>query len=113
MMGKISGAAAQPAALVLLCVSLSACQQQSTAPALDEAAVRQDIQKLTEDLYWIHLRLDTAQSALDQAELSMEGGELSAVAFQLDEARRAMQKADDRVLEIGQDLQQTFGLDRH
>ncbi len=70
------------------------------------------MQQVTEDLYWIHLRLDTARSALDEADLALSGGDEATASYHVAEAQRALQRADDKVLQRGLDVQTPFDLAR-
>jgi hypothetical protein len=88
------------------------CADSASTSGTSSAASRAEIQEVTEDLYWIHLRLDTARSALDEADLALSGGDEATASFHVAEAQRALQRADDKVLELGQEVQKAFDLDR-
>lgn len=100
-------------ALALLALTLTACSDDSPESPARDQALRSEIQRTTETLYWIHLRLDTARSALQEADAALVIGETSAAGYHLAEALRALEQADDRVLELGQEVQQAFDLDRN
>jgi hypothetical protein len=91
---------------------VTACSDEIQVDETRDPGVRQEIQRSTESLYWVHLRLDTARSALQEADLALSSGQNSAAAYHLAEAIRVIEQADDRVLEMGTQMQQAFGLDR-
>ncbi len=97
----------------LLALLLAACNPAvESEPGFDRAALQQDIQKKTERLYWIHLRLDTASTEIANAEAAAREGNHSAAEFHAAEAYRSLEQADQAVLELGQQLQEMAGLDR-
>jgi hypothetical protein len=81
-------------------------------PEFDVAALRQDIQKKTERMYWIHLRLDTAATEISNAEVAAQEGNVSAAEFHAAEAYRSIGQANQALLELGQQMQEMAGLDR-
>lgn len=99
----------------LLCVLaaflLAACGP-SQQPQVDVAALRSDIQKKTERMYWIHLRLDTAATEIANAEAAAQEGNLSAAGFHAAEAYRSVRQADEALLELGTQMQAMAGLDQ-
>ena len=97
--------------LVVLSFSSTACQEQAPESSLDLAALQNDIQKKTEKLYWVHLKLDTALTELEKAEAALEEGNASAAEYHSSEAHRVILLADEAVLDLGQELQQTLNLD--
>ena len=100
------------AAVLALIALTTGCQETPSAASNDTAELRAQIQELTEDLYWIHLRLDTARSSLEEADTALDSGNASAAAYQISEAHRVVKMADDKVLDMGQQLQTSFGLDK-
>ena len=55
-------------------VATAACKPEPSGPNVDLDALRQDIQKKTERMYWIHLRLDTAATEISNAEQAAREG---------------------------------------
>jgi len=98
--------------LVLLIALLTACKPAPAEPEFDITALRQDIQKKTERMYWIHLRLDTASTEILNAEEAAREGNASAAEFHAAEAYRSLEQADEALLELGQKLQEMAGLDQ-
>jgi len=92
-------------------VTLAACSPPPE-PAFDVDAWRADVQRQTERMYWIHLRLDTASEEISKAEFAAEEGNTSAAAFHAAEAYRAVQRADEALLELGEQLQKKANLDQ-
>jgi hypothetical protein len=74
-------------------------------------ALRQAVLKKTEDLYWIHLRLDSAATDITQAELKARNADCSDAEFLAADAYRNLEKADQALLQLGKDLQVLFNLD--
>lgn len=99
-------------ALALLIALLTACKPTPAEPEFDMNALRQDIQKKTERMYWIHLRLDTASTEILNAEKAAGEGNASAAQFHAAEAYRSLEQADEALLELGQKLQEMAGLDQ-
>jgi len=99
-------------AATVLAISLSACQQEAAGPDIDMAALRQDVQKKTERMYWIHLRLDTASTEISNAEAAAREGNTSAAEFHAAEAYRSIEQADQALLELGQQMQEMVNLDQ-
>ena len=97
---------------LLLAALVTACGPTPSAPGEDVAKLRQDIQKKTERLYWIHLRLDTAATEIAKAEDAARTGNTSAAEFHAAEAYRSIGQANEAVLELGTQLQEIAGLDR-
>ncbi len=92
-------------------LALAACSPPPE-PGLDVAALKSDIQKKTERMYWIHLRLDTASTEIANAEAAAQNGNLSAAQFHAAEAYRSIEQADQALLELGTQMQEMAGLDR-
>lgn len=97
---------------VTIALGLGACKPAPEAPAVDLAALRQDIQKKTERMYWIHLRLDTAATEISNAEIAAREGNSSAAEFHAAEAYRSIEQADEALLELGQKMQEMVNLDQ-
>ena len=99
-------------ALSALALVLGACKPAPAGTEPDMAALRQDIQKKTERMYWIHLRLDTASTEISNAETAAREGNASAAEFHASEAYRSLQQADEALLELGQQMQEMVNLDQ-
>jgi hypothetical protein len=101
----------------LLAASLSWAGCRQADPPADRAelhgsaAVREAMQKHSETLFLIHLRLDSGATELSRAEEQAQNGNYSAVDYHMTDARRHLDAADDAVLQLGQDLQILFNLD--
>ena len=100
------------AAAILCSAALAACTQPAE-PEIDTVALRADIQKKTERMYWIHLRLDTAATEISNAEQAARDGNASAAEFHAAEAYRSIEQADEALLELGTQMQEMAGLDRN
>ena len=96
---------------IAICVSLVACSPPPE-PAFDTDAWRAEVQKQTERMYWIHLRLDTASEEISKAEIAASEGNASAAQFHAAEAYRSLEQADQALLELGSTMQQRAGLDQ-
>ena len=101
------------AGAALLLALLSAACSQPAEPEVDTAALRADIQKKTERMYWIHLRLDTAATEISNAEQAARDGNTSAAEFHATEAYRSVAQANEALLELGTQMQEMAGLDRN
>ena len=97
---------------VTIALALGACKPAPETPGVDLAALRQDIQKKTERMYWIHLRLDTAATEISNAEIAAREGNNSAAEFHATEAYRSIEQADEALLELGQKMQEMVNLDQ-
>ena len=93
-------------------LALTACSPEPAGPGVDLDALRQDIQKKTERMYWIHLRLDTAATEISSAEQAAREGNSSAAEFHAAVAYRSLEQADEALLELGQKMQEMFNLDQ-
>jgi len=91
--------------------TVTACQEQVTPPDVDMQALRQAVSKQTEQIYWIHLKLDSASRAVSEAELKGRDSECSDVGYLTGEAYRNLEQADEALLELGRELQELFNLD--
>ena len=99
--------------LAITLVFTTGCTEQPAPSQVDQQALRDNVQQLTEDLYWSHLRLDTARAALEEADAALAGQEGSAAAYHVAEAYRVIEMADEKLLDLGQQTQQAFDLDRN
>lgn len=106
----VAGVAAA-AGLLTFALSLPGCKPAEPPAGPDPASVQAALQEHTERLLWIHYRLDSALSEIEQAETKAREGNASAAAYHATEAFRYVQAADDAVLEQGLDLQRQFNLD--
>ena len=97
---------------VAISLALAACKPAPAGPEVDLTALRQDIQKKTERMYWIHLRLDTAATEISSAEQAARDGNASAAEFHAAEAYRSLEQADEALLELGQKMQEMVNLDQ-
>jgi len=75
------------------------------------AELRQAVLKKTQDLYLIHLKLDTAAADITEAELKAGNADCSDAEYLAAEAYRNLEKADQDLLQLGRDLQALFNLD--
>lgn len=92
-------------------VVVSACQPKASQPEVDMQVLRQAIMKKTEQIYWIHLKLDSASTAVSEAELKARNDDCSDAEYMAAEAYRNLEQADQALLELGRDLQELFNLD--
>lgn len=97
--------------LLLSLVSLTACQQKVPEPEIDLQALRQAVMKKTEQIYLIHLKLDTAATEITSAETKARGSDCSGAEYHAADAYRNVQQADEALLQLGRDLQELFNLD--
>lgn len=97
-----------PLALLL---ALASCQQQAPEPQVDMTALRQEVLKKTQELYRIHLRLDSAASDITAAEQKARNADCSDAEYLAADAYRNLEDADQAILQLGRDLQALFNLD--
>lgn len=97
--------------LLAVALSFTGCKPAEPPAGPDPAAVRAALQAHTERLLWIHYRLDSALSEIEQAETKAREGNTSAAAYHAAQAFRYVQAADEAVLEQGLELQRRFNLD--
>lgn len=90
---------------------LPGCQQEPPEPSVDITALRQEVLKKTQDLYRIHLRLDSAASDITAAELKARNDDCSDAEYLAADAYRNLEEADQAVLQLGRELQALFNLD--
>ena len=100
------------ATAVFAAACTTACGQQPPPPGQDAAALKRQAQAMTEDIYRIHLKLDDAARSIAEAEAAARDGNASGAQYHAQEAYRAVELADEAVLELGRDLQQAAGLDQ-
>jgi hypothetical protein len=100
-----------PLFLLASALSLAGCQQQAQEPSVDMTALRQEVLKKTQDLYRIHLRLDSTASDITAAELKARNAECSDAEYLAADAYRNLEEADQAVLQLGRELQALFNLD--
>jgi hypothetical protein len=92
-------------------LALTSCQKHEPEPGVDMAQLRQAVLKKTEDLYRIHLKLDSAAADITQAELKAGNSDCSDAEYFAADAYRNLQQADQDLLQLGHDLQVLFNLD--
>jgi len=97
--------------LIISILALCGCQQQAPEPAVDMAKLRQEVLKKTQDLYRIHLKLDTAAADITAAELKAGSADCSDAEYLAADAYRNLENADQELLQLGRDLQVLFNLD--
>jgi hypothetical protein len=90
---------------------LSACTERTTQPEVDMQALRQAVLKKTEQIYLIHLKLDSASTAVTEAELKARNADCPDAEYLAADAYRNLEQADEALLELGRDLQELFDLD--
>jgi hypothetical protein len=101
-----------PTLFLLMSVALiSGCQKPAPEPEVDMVALRQAVLKKTQEIYLIHLKLDTAAADITEAELKANSGDCSDAEYLAADAYRSLQKADEDLLQLGRDLQVLFNLD--
>jgi len=98
-------------AISILIPVLCSCQQQAPEPEINVAELRRDMQKKTEELFRIHLKLDTAINEISEAETAARDQNHSAAEFDAAEAYRSLVQADEALLDLGRNLQASVGLD--
>ena len=97
--------------LLVSIVLLPGCLEQAPEPGVDMAALRQAVLKKTEELYQIHLKLDTAAADITAAEVKARNADCSAAEYFAADAYRTLEQADQDLLQLGRDLQILFNLD--
>lgn len=97
---------------VAIALCLAACTPSAQEPEVDLTRLKQEIQQHTERLYWIHLRLDTASTEIADAQAAAREGNDSAATYHAGEAYRAVTRADEALLELGEQLQKMVNLDQ-
>jgi len=89
----------------------SGCQKPVPEPEVDMDALRQAVLKKTQDLYLIHLKLDTAAADITEAELKANAANCGDAEYHAADAYRNLEQADQDLLQLGRDLQALFNLD--
>jgi hypothetical protein len=100
--------------LLILLVSilgLHGCREQAPEPGVDMTALRQAVLKKTEELYLIHLKLDSAAADITAAEVKARNADCSDAEYLAADAYRVLEQADQDLLQLGGDLQVLFNLD--
>jgi hypothetical protein len=97
--------------LIFSILGLVGCQEQAPEPGVDITALRQAVLKKTEELYQIHLKLDTAAANITAAEVKARGADCSDAEYLAADAYRILEQADQDLLQLGRDLQVLFNLD--
>lgn len=100
-----------PAALLLAAFILTGCEKQAPEPEVDMGALRQQLIRKTEELYLIHLKLDSAAADITAAELKARNDDCSDAEYLAADAYRNLEQADQALLELGRELQELFNLD--
>ena len=99
-------------ALILGLVLLAAaCREPALEPRADLDRLKQAVQEQTEQLYRIHLKLDSAASDITAAELKARSGDCGDAEYHAADAYRNLEEADQELLELGRELQALFNLD--
>jgi len=97
--------------LVISILGLHGCREQAPEPGVDMAALRQVVLKKTEELYQIHLKLDSAAADITMAEVKARNADCSDAEYFAADAYRIVEQADQDLLQLGRDLQVLFNLD--
>ena len=97
--------------LVISILGLLGCQEQAAEPGVDMTALRQAVLKKTEEIYQIHLKLDTAAADITAAEVKARNADCSDAQYFAADAYRILEQADQDLLQLGRDLQVLFNLD--
>lgn len=100
-----------PALLLLAVAILPGCQKQAPEPEIDMSGLRQQLIRKTEELYLIHLKLDSAAADITAAELKARNDDCSDAEYMAADAYRNLEQADQALLQLGRDLQEIFNLD--
>ena len=97
--------------LVISILGLYGCQEQAPESGVDMTALRQAVLKKTEEIYQIHLKLDTAAADITAAEVKARNADCSDAEYFAADAYRVLEQADQDLLQLGRDLQVLFNLD--
>ena len=97
--------------LIVSILGLHGCQDKAPEPGVDMAALRQAVLKKTEEIYRIHLKLDTAAADITAAEVKARNADCSDAQYFAADAYRILEQADQDLLQLGRDLQVLFNLD--
>jgi len=96
---------------VLSLALLSACQDKEARPEDEMRELRQAMIRKTEQIYLIHLKLDSASKDITSAEMKARNADCSDAEYLAADAYRNLEKADQDLLELGRELQELFNLD--
>ena len=97
--------------LLVLILGLPGCRGQAPEPGADMAALRQAVLQKTEELYQIHLKLDSAAADITAAEVKARNSDCSDAEYLAADAYRIVEQADQDLLQFGHELQVLFDLD--
>ena len=97
--------------LVVSILALPGCQNQAPEPGADMVVLRQAVLQKTEELYQIHLKLDSAAADITAAEVKARNSDCSDAEYLAADAYRILEQADQDLLQFGHDLQVLFDLD--
>jgi hypothetical protein len=92
-------------------VVLTGCQNKASPAGEELLELRAAMNRKTEQLLNIHLRLDTALSNLVEAESLARSGDCADVQYRVADAYNELRQADSAVLDLGIELQALFNLD--
>ena len=90
--------------LLILFIStfaLLGCQKRAPEPGVDMTALRQAVLKKTEELYLIHLKLDSAAADITAAEVKARNADCSDAEYHAADAYRVLEQADQDLLQLG------------
>ena len=97
--------------LLVLILALHGCRAQAPESGADMAALRQAVLQKTEELYQIHLKLDSAAADITAAEVKARNSDCSDAEYLAADAYRIVEQADQDLLQFGHELQVLFDLD--
>ena len=97
--------------LVVSILALPGCQNQAPEPGADMVVLRQAVLQKTEELYQIHLKLDSAAADITAAEVKARNSDCSDAEYLAADAYRIVEQADQDLLQFGHELQVLFDLD--
>jgi hypothetical protein len=97
--------------LIVSILGLHGCREQEPEPGVDMTALRQAVLKKTEELYQIHLKLDSAAADITAAEVKARNADCSDAEYLAADAYRIVEQADQDLLQFGHELQVLFDLD--
>jgi hypothetical protein len=97
--------------LIFTLFLLAACSRETPAPQQDMGKLRQAVQQKTEQLYFIHLKLDSAAKSLAEAESRARQADCGDAEYHAADAYDYLVKADEDLIALGQELQALFNLD--
>jgi hypothetical protein len=100
-----------PLLLLTSILALQGCQKPAPEPVVDMDKLRQAVLKKTQEIYLIHLKLDSASADITAAELKAGNADCSDAEYLAADAYRNLEQADQDLLQLGRDLQVLFNLD--